>query len=353
MSVAYEHRAFPIDSPYAPVGEHNDHDADDADDDHDMNKYINTEANVDDMADLAAATYEPRGPSPFHTTTADSPAALDDLVSPPPPNVDPTNVPLPTPTHTPATRSKPIAKPSRPVTKNEAGMFECRWSDCKEEVKVFPRKCEWSKHMDKHERPYVCTVRGCEKVQGFTYSGGLLRHEREVHGKHGGPKKAFRCPHENCKRSSGKGFSRMENLQEHLRRVHTGASATPPRVGGASDEACASEVASAAFAAMTTAASMSGASPAEENTTAGGLTGCKRKRSGELDEEEHGAIRVRMNVPAAVLEEENQGLRQELAEVKRLNLELRAQLEGIQAQVTAFQAAISQLAVAVPPSPVL
>lgn len=143
MSVAYEHRAFPIDSPYAPVGEHDDHNADDADDDHDMNKYINTEANVDDMADLAAATYEPRGPSPFHTTTADSPAALDDLVSSPPPNVDPANVPLPTPTHTPATRSKPIAKPSRAVTKNEAGMFECRWPECKEEVKVFPRKCEW------------------------------------------------------------------------------------------------------------------------------------------------------------------------------------------------------------------
>lgn len=163
MSVAYEHRAFPIDSPYAPVGEHDDHDADDADDDHDMNKYINTEANVDDMADLAAATYEPRGPSPFRTTAADSPAALDDLVDDDTApahqhhqhhqhqhhhdDVDPANVPLPptaAPTHhAPATRSKPIAKPSRAVTKNEAGMFECRWPECKEEVKLFPRKCEW------------------------------------------------------------------------------------------------------------------------------------------------------------------------------------------------------------------
>jgi hypothetical protein len=75
--------------------------------------------------------------------------------------------------------------------------------------------------MDKHERPYKCAVEGCEKLPGFTYSGGLLRHEREVHGKHGGPKNHVNCPHLNCKRHTGKGFSRQENLNEHLRRVHT------------------------------------------------------------------------------------------------------------------------------------
>src|SRR5436305_4342818 len=74
--------------------------------------------------------------------------------------------------------------------------------------------------MDKHDRPYSCEEPGCEKLQGFTYSGGLLRHEREVHKKHGGPKEALMCPHSNCKRSSGSGFTRRENLQEHLRRVH-------------------------------------------------------------------------------------------------------------------------------------
>ena len=78
-----------------------------------------------------------------------------------------------------------------------------------------------SKHMDKHDRPYKCAAEGCEKLPGFTYSGGLLRHEREVHGKHGGPKNSFNCPHPNCKRHTGKGFSRLENLNEHLRRVHT------------------------------------------------------------------------------------------------------------------------------------
>lgn len=75
--------------------------------------------------------------------------------------------------------------------------------------------------MDKHDRPYKCPAEGCEKLPGFTYSGGLLRHEREVHNKHGGPRKQLNCPHHTCKRHTGKGFSRQENLNEHLRRVHT------------------------------------------------------------------------------------------------------------------------------------
>lgn len=74
--------------------------------------------------------------------------------------------------------------------------------------------------MDKHDRPYKCNVKGCEKLQGFTYSGGLLRHEREVHKMHGGTKKSLFCPFPDCKRSSGSGFTRKENLAEHIRRVH-------------------------------------------------------------------------------------------------------------------------------------
>lgn len=74
--------------------------------------------------------------------------------------------------------------------------------------------------MDKHDRPYRCPDPGCAKLQGFTYSGGLLRHEREVHGKHGGPKAQLMCPYQDCKRHNGKGFTRKENLNEHIRRVH-------------------------------------------------------------------------------------------------------------------------------------
>jgi hypothetical protein len=79
---------------------------------------------------------------------------------------------------------------------------------------------ERSKHMDKHDRPYKCLEAGCEKLQGFTYSGGLLRHQREVHKMHGGTKKQLYCPEPNCKRNAGSGFTRKENLSEHIRRVH-------------------------------------------------------------------------------------------------------------------------------------
>ena len=81
--------------------------------------------------------------------------------------------------------------------------------------------------MDKHERPYVCEEPECENVRGFTYSGGLLRHQREVHRQHGGPKASCMCPYPDCKRHVGVGFSRKENLAEHLRRVHRDAGADP------------------------------------------------------------------------------------------------------------------------------
>ena len=74
--------------------------------------------------------------------------------------------------------------------------------------------------MDRHTRPYACEEPGCENIRGFTYSGGLHRHQREVHRQHGGPKAKCMCPHQDCKRSTGLGFSRRENLLEHLRRVH-------------------------------------------------------------------------------------------------------------------------------------
>ncbi|KAF2809165.1 uncharacterized protein BDZ99DRAFT_521611 [Mytilinidion resinicola] len=104
--------------------------------------------------------------------------------------------------------------------RNTANKMICLHSDCVDQNMTFERKCEWSKHMDKHDRPYKCSVAGCEKLQGFTYSGGLLRHEREVHKMHGGTKKALFCPFPDCKRSSGQGFTRKENLAEHKRRVH-------------------------------------------------------------------------------------------------------------------------------------
>ncbi|KAI2786992.1 hypothetical protein POX_f07345 [Penicillium oxalicum] len=56
--------------------------------------------------------------------------------------------------------------------------------------------------------------------QGFTYHGGLLRHQREVHRKHANTGTTNICPYTDCSRGSGNGFTRQENLREHLRRLH-------------------------------------------------------------------------------------------------------------------------------------
>lgn len=87
-----------------------------------------------------------------------------------------------------------------------------------------------SKHMDKHDRPYKCFEPGCDKIQGFTYSGGLLRHQREVHKKNTDAKKPLMCPYADCNRSTGNGFTRQENLKEHLRRRHMHADDGAPPV---------------------------------------------------------------------------------------------------------------------------
>lgn len=195
--------------------------------------------------------------------------------------------------------------------------------------------------MDKHERPYVCTVPGCEKVQGFTYSGGLLRHEREVHGKHGGPKKAMFCPHPTCKRSGGKGFSRLENLQEHLRRVHTTLVTTQqilpsPEEHQASREST-SDMASAAFAFINgTAKSPDDSLVLSDNGGgSGGGGNNKRKRSEDDDD-------GREEAASTALQEENKRLREEVSDLRRQLLEQTRHVDEIRAQLQAVNTAISQ-----------
>lgn len=108
---------------------------------------------------------------------------------------------------------------TRDPPKNAAGQIYCDHPECQQSPPTFRRPCEWNKHMDKHDRPYKCMEPGCDKIQGFTYSGGLLRHQREVHKKNINAKKPLMCPYADC-RSTGHGFTRQENLKEHLRRRH-------------------------------------------------------------------------------------------------------------------------------------
>ncbi|KFA63860.1 hypothetical protein S40285_04464 [Stachybotrys chlorohalonatus IBT 40285] len=245
MSVAFEPRNFIHEGAYPPIGDEHDHNVDQRFSDTDVAEQLShytaeasmlpdddrgvleddarilsedAVASVHDVArlDLEATTFE----SPL-----DVPMAAPSLSDPLPGSKEPS----PGAMSPPGNRIKSIPKPDRDVVKQADGKYHCPLEDCKEDVRAFSRKCEWNKHMDKHERPYRCPAEGCENLPGFTYSGGLLRHEREVHGKHGGPKNTVNCPHPTCKRHTGKGFSRQENLNEHLRRVHTSPDAvTPP-----------------------------------------------------------------------------------------------------------------------------
>ncbi|CAI7674155.1 unnamed protein product [Penicillium manginii] len=118
------------------------------------------------------------------------------------------------------TRPRLSVRRARDPPKNSEGQIFCDHIDCQEAPPTFRRPCEWNKHMDKHDRPYKCFEPGCDKIQGFTYSGGLLRHQREVHKKNTDAKKPLMCPYGDCNRSTGNGFTRQENLREHLRRRH-------------------------------------------------------------------------------------------------------------------------------------
>ena len=109
---------------------------------------------------------------------------------------------------------------ARSPPRNAHNQMYCDHVNCNGKNQIFKRVCEWNKHMDRHERPYKCREPGCELNPGFTYSGGLLRHQREVHKMHLSTKQPLFCPFPNCNRSSGTGFTRKENLEEHKRRRH-------------------------------------------------------------------------------------------------------------------------------------
>lgn len=166
-------------------------------------------------------------PSPGSSTSGQTTSSYLSVL---PPNVlSPGIALMPSPSVAESTGSRQSDRRSQEPPRNAEGLLYCDHAEhAQMQPPVFPRKCEWRKHMDKHERPYVCEEPECEN-RGFTYSGGLTRHQREVHRQHGGPKASCMCPFPDCKRHVGIGFSRKENLAEHVRRVHREADADQPQ----------------------------------------------------------------------------------------------------------------------------
>ncbi|ATY65538.1 C2H2 transcription factor [Cordyceps militaris] len=333
MSVAYEPRSFIHEGAYPPIGDEHDHGADQRFTDSDVAEHLShytadaglLQDDDDDrhVLDERNMLHDPSGGvgsddvTRIDLSAADFPSPLGvamsaaDMSPPLPDSKDPSPGLESLPS---SSRVKPIPKPSRAVNKQADGRFHCPLEDCKEDVRTFLRRCEWNKHMDKHERPYRCPADGCENLPGFTYSGGLLRHEREVHNKHGGPKNTVNCPHPNCKRHTGKGFSRQENLNEHLRRVHTSPE------GGASPSAAAAAESAAAVS------SPDGGNDSERS-------GMKRKRRSSGSAAGTGALAV----------DEVAELRDEIKRVRMENEKLKLDMEQQGQHSLAMMAQIAEL----------
>ena len=153
---------------------------------------INTEMSSGDIQDLSMPLSLPRGSSLLHHhTDADSPTCkIDDA---------------------------PISPPSVTPERNEKGQRVCTVKGCT--APPFARQCQYKKHIDRHQRPYVCENPECKSLRGFTYKGGLHRHQREVHQTETGLRGMFYCSAPGCKRHTH-GFPRRENMEEHVRRIH-------------------------------------------------------------------------------------------------------------------------------------
>ncbi|KAK4142163.1 uncharacterized protein C8A04DRAFT_13456 [Dichotomopilus funicola] len=228
MSVVYEPRNFIHDGGYPPMDDEHVTTSPDAD------QFTDSEDTVTNELATTVASYLN---TQLNTQFIDTTEQRLDL-----PTVPQTATTDASPEHDPGSptlcddEDGPILRPVRSPVKNERGKYPCTWANCNEKVREWIRKCEYNKHMDKHERPYKCGRPDCKKLLGFTYPGGLSRHRREVHHLNGGPKTVLYCPHPACKRHEGKGFGRQENLTEHLRRLHPNAGEKGEGVPGDEEE---------------------------------------------------------------------------------------------------------------------
>ncbi|KAH8757491.1 hypothetical protein BGZ57DRAFT_996545 [Hyaloscypha finlandica] len=84
--------------------------------------------------------------------------------------------------------------PSQSTANNDFHLRRCQLPGC-QDTRAFRQNSAFTKHTDKHTRPYKCPISGC-KVKDFGNVGDLRRHRREVH-----TSLAFICP--NLKRTHG------------------------------------------------------------------------------------------------------------------------------------------------------
>ncbi|RMZ85252.1 hypothetical protein DV738_g312, partial [Chaetothyriales sp. CBS 135597] len=87
-----------------------------------------------------------------------------DMKSPPTSESKPSSMlaPLAPRSSAPQTSAASSARPNRSPPRNAANEIVCNHPDCqsKKPQETFKRRCEYNKHMDRHERPYKCREPG-------------------------------------------------------------------------------------------------------------------------------------------------------------------------------------------------
>jgi hypothetical protein len=142
--------------------------------------------------------------------------------------------------------SSDSSAPQRPTSTNQdlARSYECQHCS-----RSFTRRCDFKKHVDRHNKPHVCKWPDCGKA--FGSFADLERHQKTVHNKQG----QFLCGEPACKRSApGKGFERKEHLQAHMKRKgHCPPSSSAPFSSASLHNSSTSNVVTVAEAAPKTA----------------------------------------------------------------------------------------------------
>ncbi|KAI1293961.1 hypothetical protein F5Y03DRAFT_411169 [Xylaria venustula] len=100
------------------------------------------------------------------------------------------------------------AEPTK--TETDAAINQSHYHPCPTCGKTFPRKCELKKHQKRHEKPYGCTMPGCDKK--FGSKNDWKRHENTQHFQ----LEMWGCDEESCEKLC----HRREMFRAHLEKDH-------------------------------------------------------------------------------------------------------------------------------------
>ncbi|KAF7193629.1 Trichothecene biosynthesis transcription regulator TRI6 [Pseudocercospora fuligena] len=106
-----------------------------------------------------------------------------------------------------------------PGTEEIPANLQCTYPGCRSKTR-FTRKCDLRKHIKRHFIAFHCRHKGCPRASEHGFS---TKKDRERHEARHDPQ--IGCAWEGCNRL----FSRMDNMKDHVRRVHLRTTNSPRR----------------------------------------------------------------------------------------------------------------------------